>query len=44
MRFIPLSEATTEQDKAQTQPLRFVPLEAETPQAPAAKICSTFSA
>ena len=37
MRFVPLSEATTEQDKAQTQPLRFVPLEAETPQAPAAK-------
>jgi hypothetical protein len=31
MRFVPLSEATNEQDKAQTNPLRFVPLEAEAP-------------
>ncbi len=33
MRFVPLSEATNEQDKAQTNPLRFVPLEAEAPAA-----------
>ena len=29
MRFVPLSEATNEQEQAQTKPLRFVPLEAE---------------